>query len=620
MKLCKLHIHNYRSIRDLEMQVPDMLILLGPNNHGKSNILRAIEFGLSTSAKPQPDDFFSFRDDNDNELWIDMTFNNLTSQERTTFQKYLLPDGTVRIRKTARLTENQNVEIYYNGYVYEPSEWWLQSSAWERLSSREKIEQEAKNVPGLSVLLETSGRITKQQVEEFQRRFIDKHRSVLAFSERLEEGPLLGQKNVAGGVLPEFFLIPAIRDLTEEVKVKTTTVFGRLLQRAVKEMAESNPGFLELHRRLQELINELNARPEDTPGSASELARLEAELASEMSAWGVDVSIQIMPPDLAKLFELGTQLYLNDGVKTLADKKGHGLQRAVIFALVRAWAKTLRAANEPQASSPRRASNSVFFAVEEPELFLHPHAQRQLFGSLAEISALPDHQVFLSTHSTNFVDLEHYKRIAIVTKPTPQQGTQVRQCVSELFAGTDSADRKRRFHMASWVNPDRGELFFAKKVVLVEGETEKAVLPYLARRLGCFDPNVTVIDCGSKHNIPLYIAILNAFKIPYCVVHDEDPLPTPVPSDWPEEKRREKQRTFELNEIIEKSVDPTISRIEILSPDFETVAGVPKSQTEKKGKALAALDHLEKMSNDQMPHRLAEVIRIAYVEVQAGGQ
>jgi len=612
MKLCKLRIHNYRSIKDLEINVPDMLILLGPNNHGKSNILRALEFGLSTSAKPQLDDFFSFRDKDDTELWVEMTFNNLTSQEQRTFTKYLRPDGTLQIRKTARLTQTQTVEIGYNGYIQEPQEWWLKSSAWERLSTRERIQEEARSVPALQALLSTTGKITKQQLEEFQKQYIEEHRAELTLSERLEEGPLLGQRNVAGGILPELFLIPAIRDLTEEVKVKTTTVFGRLLQRAVKEMAERDPRFTDLRRRLQELIDELNARPEGAPDTASELARLEAEIASEMAVWGVGVSIEVTPPELEKVFELGTQLHLDDGVKTLAEKKGHGLQRAVMFALVRAWAKALRTTDEPRATGARRASDSVFFAIEEPELFLHPHAQRQLFSSLVEIAASPDHQVFLSTHSTHFVDLEHYRRIAIVAKPSAQRGTEVRQCTRELFAGDDAADRRRRLHMASWINPDRGELFFARKVILVEGETEKAVFPFLAQKIGCFDPDVTIIDCGSKHNLPLYIEILNAFRVPYCVVHDEDPLPEPIPPDWTKDKREARQRTFEMNETIAGAVDPQLGSIEVLSPDFEGVSGVPKHQVEKKGKALAALDHFEKLDANEVPDRLAQAVRNAY--------
>jgi len=62
---------------------------------------------------------------------------------------------------------------------------------------------------------------------------------------------LLGQKNVGGGVLPDFYLIPAVRDLTDEIKVKTSTTFGRLLNSAVYEMAERDPCFKKARQQLE---------------------------------------------------------------------------------------------------------------------------------------------------------------------------------------------------------------------------------------------------------------------------------------------------------------------------------------------------------------------------------
>lgn len=621
MKLRQLRIHNYRSIRDLKLDVPDMLVLIGPNNHGKSNILRAIEFGLSTSAKPQPEEFFVCREHGDDQLWVEMTFGDLTAQEKKTFEKYVRADETICIRKSARPQDDGTIAVAYHGYVQEPERWWLKSSAWGRLSSREKIEQEAQTVPELRPLLEGGGRITRQQLDEFQREYIAQHRNELNFAKTLEEEPLLGQKNVGGGVLPDFFFVPAVRELGEEIKAKTTTTFGRLLQRAVREMAERDERFVEVRNRLRELMGDLNARPEQPGEAMSALARLEATLTRELGPWEVTASIQVTPPEIEKIFELGAQLYVDDGLKTAAESKGHGLQRAILFALVRAWAASLRSGGESTGIAPRRSSDSVFFAIEEPELFLHPQAQRQFVAALEAIADTADHQVFVSTHSTYFVDMDHYERLAIVTKSALAEGTQIRQCTRELFAGEDAAERKRRFHMASWVNPDRAELFFAKKVVLVEGETEKAVLPFLARKLRCFEPNVSVIDCASKHNIPLYIEIeiLNAFLIPYCVIHDEDPLPNPIPQDWIDEKRAAKQRTFELNQRIRDMVDGNLGEVEIVSPDFETVARIPKAEAEKKGKALAALEHFERMEAEAIPERIADVVRRAYQLRNNGG-
>jgi CRISPR-associated exonuclease Cas4 len=584
------------------------MTLLGPNNHGKSNLLCALEFGLSTSAKPVEQDFFAYRDSADNELWIEMTFHELTDQEENTFKRYVLSDGTLCIRKSARI-QNGGIEIAYNGYVEQADEEWLRADKAGEYARRDRIDKTP-----LKDLVPSSGKLSKKVIEEAQQKYIEQHHSELNFTRTLEEGPLLGQKNVGGGVLPDFYLIPAVRDLTDEIKVKTTTTFGRLLNRAVREMAERDPRFVEARKHLEAVIQSLNTRG-GKDAETNQLAVLEKSIEDELRSWGVTVNIEVTPPELERLFELGTDVHLNDGVKTTADRKGHGLQRAMMFALLRAWAKALREEKKTKGESdisPRKRSDSVIFAMEEPELFLHPHAQRRLAVSLREIAESSEHQVFVCTHSTHFVDLEHYKEVAIITKDRPERGSCVRQCTEDLFEGDDIDERKKRFHMAQWINPDRGEMFFAQRVVFVEGETEKVVLPYLAEKLEVFNPDISFIDCGSKHNLPLYIAIAKEFEIPYLVIHDEDPLPDPIPEDWNKDKEREKRRTFELNKEIADLVETPLGQVEVLSPDFERVAGVSKSQGKKKGKALAALDHFDSADKSDIPDRLKQVVCAAF--------
>lgn len=608
MRIKHLKIHNFRSIRDLDFECMPFMTLLGPNNHGKSNILSALEFGLSTSAKPADRDFFLYRDPEDNEMWIEMTFHELTDQEKNTLKRYVLSDDTICIRKTARL-RNGEIEVAYNGYVEQTDEEWLRADKAAEYTKRERI-----NKTPLKDLVAPSGRLSKQDVEEAQQKYIEQHRSELNFTRTLEGGPLLGQKNVGGGVLPDFYLIPAVRDLTEEIKVKTTTAFGRLLNRAVREMAENDPQFIDAKRKLESVVSSLNTR-EAEEGGGNRLAALEKSIEEELFSWGVKVNIEVTPPELERLFELGTDVHLDDGVKTSADRKGHGLQRAMMFALLRAWAKALQSEKKAEGESdvaPRKQSDTVIFAMEEPELFLHPHAQRRLASSLREIASTPEHQVFLCTHSTYFVNLEHYKEVAVVTKDCAETGSCVRQCTRDLFEGDDVKERKNRFHMAQWVNPDRGEIFFARRVVFVEGETEKVMLPYLAEKIGVFNPDISVIDCGSKHNLPLYVAVAEAFEIPYLVVHDEDPVSDPIPNGWTEEKKREKQRTYELNQVIADLVKSPLGKVEVLRPDFEQAAGVSKSQGEKKGKALAALDHFASVDAENVPEQLKRVVYAAY--------
>ncbi len=76
--------------------------------------------------------------------------------------------------------------------------------------------------------------------------------------------------------------------------------------------------------------------------------------------------------------------------------------------------------------------------------------------------------------------------------------------------------------MNYWINPDRSEIFFAKKVILVEGQTDKIVLGYLSKKLGIYKYDYSILECGSKSLIPQFIKLLNVFKIPYIAVYDKD--------------------------------------------------------------------------------------------------
>ncbi len=606
MRIRELIIHNFRSIKDLKIEAEHLVVLVGPNNAGKSNALAALDFALTAASKPTNEELFAYRDEGDDRLWVELEFCELTEQEVTTFREYVGESGSLRIRRTATFPNGAKPEYSYNGYRTEPKLWWLKSSAWARLSTREMARSEAVLEPVLKPLGEAPGRITKPELEHFQKEAI-KSRADLEWETQLEAGPLMGRETVASGILPEFFLVPAVRELADETKAKGTALLGRLLQRIIGDVAGRAGTMESVEAQMRAAVEQLNVRPDKgAPSPKGSVGALESDLEAELADWGVRVSIRVEAPPLDRIFEMGTRILIDDGHETDADRKGHGLQRALIFALLRIWATATRIANAaaPDTTAARRASTSAVFAVEEPELFLHPHAQRQLHGVLRTLAETPERQVFVCTHSPAFVDIEAYKGMAIICKENPRVGTVARQCRAELFGLGDAAE-KPRFHMAGWINPDRGEIFFARKAVFVEGETELRVLPMLGAQLGCRIDDVTVVDCGGKNNLTSYMKLANGFGIPYSVIHDEDPLPDPVPTDWTDDKVKHKRSTFEENTRIAGVLDPTLGQVHVLRPCFEDVAGVSKSQGAKVGKAMAAVTYF---GTAEVPPQLKAVV------------
>ncbi|WP_300361271.1 TOPRIM nucleotidyl transferase/hydrolase domain-containing protein [Fusobacterium sp.] len=152
---------------------------------------------------------------------------------------------------------------------------------------------------------------------------------------------------------------------------------------------------------------------------------------------------------------------------------------------------------------------------EEPELYLNPQKQRELYNYFIKLSNRGVN-IYLKTFSSCFVGLKQYKSICITKQENEK--ISVLQTNKEIFQD----DEIKSFNMNYWINPDRAELFFAKKVILVEGQTDKIVIPFLGKLLKVFRYDYSVIECGSKSTIPQFMVLLNNFKIPYVAVYDKD--------------------------------------------------------------------------------------------------
>ena len=179
-------------------------MLLGPNNHGKSNVLTALKFFLEASAKASSADLCQHRTEDDNVAWVDVTFEDLSTQEERTFKKYVASDGSVRIRKTATFEDGKSSSTY-NGWLSEPKLPWLKADS----ASVNRADLEAPLVQFLPGNLNFSS----AAVRAAQDAYIQANAATVEHEFTLESTPLLGPKNVAAGVLPAVFLIPAVWEL-----------------------------------------------------------------------------------------------------------------------------------------------------------------------------------------------------------------------------------------------------------------------------------------------------------------------------------------------------------------------------------------------------------------------
>ena len=211
-----------------------------------------------------------------------------------------------------------------------------------------------------------------------------------------------------------------------------------------------------------------------------------------------------------------------------------------------------------------RRESGLVLLIEEPELFLRPQAQRYLHRLLRRF-ADAGNQVLYSTHSPAFLDIGRLEELALV-EWGPQRGTTI--------VHPEPLPADASFRALSELDAERSELLLARAVLLVEGRTEKMTFPFVFRALG-HDADrlgISIVECGGKPNLPLFMRICEAAHVPYVAVYDRDAAPGRKPIAG--------ERV--LNAQIEELAGP--KGTVVLAPDFEAVAGI-RSRSHKPARA-----------------------------------
>lgn len=589
MKIKKVTISGFRSIKNAEFPVLDFLCLVGRNNHGKSNILLALDVFFNGSKVIPDSCFYTYKENGltkrEQCLEIVVQFDRLSDTEKQLLSEYIRDDSITLMRRYKFENKVLQMEYLIEGRI--PDESWLRDD-FEHYSNREELEA----LP-IKDFIPKTGRITRPIYSEAIIKYRKQHDSEIKYSFTFNQIPSDLKKELET-TIPKYFLIPAVIDANSELKPNGDSLYSRIINSIVDRIMINDTDFQDILNKFEAFWSTFDAKVK--ADQVPELVHVKQQLRDELKSWNVNPIILFDKPDFIKVMKVTSQVLLDDGIDTNVDGKGNGLQRSLIFALFKIIAHQKNNNKNP----------TIIFALEEPELYLHPHMCRSTYEMLKELSI--NDQVLLCTHSQNFIDMEDYKQILIVKKGA--DGTNVHYVKNELFPG----DLKKQFALTKYFTADRNEVFFSRKVILVEGQTERSLLPLIARRLSIFDHSISIVDCGGKHNLPLFMNVLNAFKIPYLVIHDEDPVGSdycPNGALFKPDKYRNMMITYRYNTTINNACDTALGKIEMIPGEFEDMLGVTGGEMDHYGKPYAATRKYDDV-NQAIPPKLELLVRDAY--------
>ena len=501
MYLSKLYIKNYKSINETEINfTPGKNIIVGRNNSGKSNVISALDLVLGENSPTWEkstnilDNHFH-KGNTDNPIFIGC---ELTKCDKEVFNF----DSVKSSAFFTILENNEEMKIHIPHF--------------KSVTNLKKLIF-FNTEDGTAKLEDNSSGYRKNWIggksyckDSFEDEFINTNKILLTFYAEVIEGKIckyLGfyyssdagvswKIGVGGEKLRNIFLqsavIPAFRDPQNQLRISDWTWYGKLLKNYIISTKELDIAFKQVKNASDKVFESLKSSVCD--------AKIDIAFPN------TKVSFQFNPDTKQDIYK-NALIYVDDGFNSNISEKGSGIQSAVIIGLFDFYIQNVVHAN-----------NSLL-AIEEPELYLHPHGRRVISNRLDTFLNNGKNQVIITTHSEEFiVPLSDLLNIIVVRKDA-NQGT---------AAYNQDFDNPKEKQIL--IKKENAEIFFADAVILVEDL--KYFLEELAKEYGekkligknwLNNYNISVINVGGKAWFWKYRNILEKkLQIPVFTLADFD--------------------------------------------------------------------------------------------------
>lgn len=461
-RLKKLIIKNYRCIgaTSVEIELDDIVVLVGANNVGKSSILKAYELVMSQGSAKN-----------------DLTINDF-------------PNGKI---------DPQNLpEIELHTVVYDDN----------RLSDKWIARQEN----GDLLIRE---RWIWEDVGKSRREGWNAQERVWSVNVPW------GAPNIANAHRPEPHRVDAF-DSPENQAKAIKDLLLKVLNDRVKNLKTANteePN--DYHRLLDSVKSIQNAIVQE---AKDEINRVNTELTTLISKVfpNYKIDFDAKPEDeldkSINLFKGTPELLMGpqDGYLSTIDRQGSGARRTLLWTALKYISENNRKEKEDDIHQ-----RPHLLLLDEPEICLHPNAIREACDVLYNLPRTGNWQVMVTTHSPIFIDFSRNNTTIVKVERNERGDVAGTTVFRPERARLDENDQKN-LKMLNICDPYVAEFFFGGNVIVVEGDTEYTAFNYIKDLNPQMFGNTHIIRARGKATIVSLIKILNHFGSSYAVLHDSD--------------------------------------------------------------------------------------------------
>ena len=592
MFLKEVKVQNFRSLKNVDITFDESTILIGENNAGKSTLLDAIKKGLSrTGTRFLFDDYDFFMD------------SEMSSPKDSDGIKIIL------------IFEERTLDEW-EGFISDTFIDALQYLDGEKAS----------------ILLQTTASYNEVTSDiEVKTVFLNN-----------EFEPIVGKvQNLVNKfiTLTPVFYLQALREIKDTFSAKSP-LWGRFIKKAAIPQVELSV----IQNQIKKLNTDIISNDENLTKLVMELQKIQKVMDFEGNEQDL-VSINAMPIKTWDLLSKA-QVVLNNGTSSMdfpIEKHGQGTQSVTTILLFKAYINILL----KELSSDFAEG---ILTLEEPEAHLHPQAIRALHKSIEEmecqkiitthspyfiqnadirniryikkengitvVSGIYDHICFTVDNVTDglkrvvkafgdFIQLNEDEKLVTISKPIKKLvANALRGCCIESVKNIDKilSDASMIFNntelcnLNMYIQRNRGDILFARKWFLYEGQSEDVIIPYFAKMLGKdFDEHgINGIIYRGNGSAGAFIKLAKVLNIGWVLLGDND-----------EQGRKTKNEVLncgyeqeDIEEILlltkNKDFEHELAEVPSILADYEKILGDSITDDMKQLKAEGNLEEYKK--------------------------